>query len=247
MSKQLIYCCLFGSDEYMNLCKIFLQSIDNYGKINNTDVVIITTEYFKNNLQNFINSLSIPIYFYIKDNVDYFSRLSIFSYKNIDIYSKLLYIDLDCVIINSIQPIFDLIVDDKLYCKKEVDNIGTQSFNAHGMELFCRHNCNYNVPGFSSGIMAFCNTVNIINLFNQTINHIETDISNNRFVLCLHDQGYIVFNTYKNNLVECTSINNFIANNEIENKNKIIIYHMSGNMGNGQVKLSNMNAFINNL
>jgi len=250
--KQLIYCCLFGKKEYIEIAKVFLESISLYSGIQytNTDILIITTDDFKKELEEYTNKLNIPIYYYIKPEVDYYSRLTIFSYDNIENYNKILYLDLDCIILNNIQPLFDIIKDDKIYTCIENENSkisnNPDKIDWHGKKLFEKYNISSDVYAFSSGIILFNYSEKVENLFLQIIEHIETDKLNNNLHE-FYDQPYIVFNAYKNNLVDCETISNFIfCKHRYPNKHNCpnidicIIQHLRGNTGYPGPKLHNM-------
>uniref|UniRef100_A0A6C0CZR4 Nucleotide-diphospho-sugar transferase domain-containing protein n=1 Tax=viral metagenome TaxID=1070528 RepID=A0A6C0CZR4_9ZZZZ len=249
--KQVIYCGLFGNDEYVEMTKLFLNSIVKYGNINidTTDILIITTDSHKNKLYDFTNNLPINILYYTQVDVDYFSRLTIFSYENVNNYDKLLYIDLDCYVINHVQPIFDRIIENKLYTNKHDGYIDDcEDGYMWGLELFRRHNLDAKVPVFSSCLMGFNNCAEIKNLFSQIFDHVNADKASNTF-LDIHtkDQPYIVFNTHKNKLAECDSISEFMVDKHYVNENsKFIIDHLSGNTGDSKPKIYNM-RFLENV
>lgn len=155
-------------------------------------------------------------------------RLNIFNFKNINLYSKILYLDTDILIINDINQIFNMSLENKLYAKMEWNTV----FAEHGESLFKENNPN--VDSFCSGVMFFNNCNEMRYLFNEIINHINKDIRENNLynIPTGLEQPYVIFNAIKNNMYNNTSNINYYVNHYDNQSKQIdvnnIIMHFQG-------------------
>jgi lipopolysaccharide biosynthesis glycosyltransferase len=206
----------------------------------------MTSESFKDKINEELKEYNLPIYFYIQDLNTLFeagcARLHIFYYKNIRMYNKILYLDADILINNDINTIFDLNIDnDKLYALEE----GIINHPNWGDQFFDFNEIDPNTVAFTSGILLFNNNNEIKSLFKDIIKHIDTYIyiENNPIPYCL-DQPFIIYNAVIQNKYNNKLLNLYAENNPEVISNKVI-YHFPGGPGLYSSKYEKMNHFNN--
>jgi lipopolysaccharide biosynthesis glycosyltransferase len=164
-----IFICVFNNVNYVDMCYLLLDSIFLYGNLrNDTDILIYTSTEFMNMIKQsrFYND---KIKFEINDTYNSIeaackARLDIFNLPTISNYEKVLYLDTDIVIKDSIDKVFGLIRNDILYVLEE----GDIDENQHGKKLFGNEINNYNdKSAFTSGILLFNNCEATKDLFEK--------------------------------------------------------------------------------
>ena len=120
MIKSIIYSCVFYNEKYINLINLLLKSYKLFGNsADNIDYLIICSPEFQNKIQEIFDNLNINGKIWCLDLKTKFeagySRLKIFDYPNINLYNKILYLDCDILITNSINKVLDLTLDNKVY------------------------------------------------------------------------------------------------------------------------------------
>jgi len=246
-----IVICVFNNVNYVNMFYLLLESIKLYGNLkDNVDILVYTTTNFMNLIKN--NRLySKKIKFEINDSYVTIekackARLDIFKFKNIDNYEKILYLDTDVIIKNTItkdmNDVFDIAKDNILYVIEEGE-IG-DSDDSHGKTLFGDEINNYSdKSAFTSGILLFKNCSEMKYLFEK----INLDTINRPHYFSCHDQPYIVYNAVKYNLFDNKILQLVAANNNNNVNSDIIIHHFPGGVGNYVRKNTIMSLFLNNL
>jgi len=170
------------------------------------------------------------------------ARLDLFNLSAISNYEKVLYLDTDIVIKDSIDKVFGLIRKDILYVLEEGDIREDENYG--GTVLFGDEIDNYDdKTAFTSGILLFNNCEAIKDLFEN----INEDMRSRPHHFDCHDQPYIVYNAFKynmynNKVLKSVAVNN--NNNILSNK---VIHHFPGGLGISQHKMVSMNLFISNL
>lgn len=247
----LIYSCVFGDKSYLKMFELLLKSLALYGNINKNITYLVYCNFeFKSKIEELFNLFDINHFIECIKIEEIFDmaayRLNIFNFKNINLFSKILYLDTDILIIKDINEIFNMSIQNKLYAKKE----WTTKFQEHGLELFKENNPN--VDSFCSGVMFFNNCDEIKYLFSETIKHIDKDKKENNLKItpCGLEQPYIVYNSIINNLyINESNINNYVINyddiNNLIYKDNVII-HLSGNTGWGSYKQNKMKYLFQN-
>ena len=252
-----IFICLFNNPNYINMLFLLLESIQLYGELKDTEILIYTSTQFMKVIKlcpyPIINELT---KFEINDNYKTVekackSRLDLFDLlvhtnKKYN-YEKILYLDTDIIVKGNLQNIFDLCHEDKLYVLEEgsinsdTDFWGKTLFqNAGDLEL---HTKKMDAKAFSSGILLFNNCEKIKDLFTA----IQKDMIARPFKFYCHDQPYIVYNAFKYGLYDNQTLKPFVVNNDYDIKSNKIIHHFPGDPGMHQNKLKHMVAFIINL
>jgi lipopolysaccharide biosynthesis glycosyltransferase len=90
----------------------------------NTDILIITSDYFKPIIEKELKNFDLPILYYILEANSIFeagcARLNIFKYNKIDNYDQILYLDTDILLNSDVNILFNLnISSEKIYTVQE--------------------------------------------------------------------------------------------------------------------------------
>lgn len=245
MIKKLIYSCVFFNYKYIELISLLLKSYILFGNpSNDIDYLIICSPKFKNDIQNIFNKLKINGKIWCLDLNTLFesaySRLKIFDYEDIDLYNKILYLDCDILITNSIDNILNFQLEDKIYCLQEgcCRNFHFGLFNDEEYNLLDKSSA------FSSGIILFNNSVIIKDLFLKTLTHIYTHINNKLSIPHCLDQPFIIYHAINNNLYNNTKLIGICINNPNTFNNQTIS-HYCGGPGHYESKISKMSYIMN--
>ena len=247
MIKTIIYSCVFFNEKYLNLINLLLKSYKLFGNTtDDIDYLIICSPNFKKKIQEIFDNLNIYGKIWCIDLKTKFesaySRLKIFDYNNINLYNKILYLDCDIVVTNSINNILDFQLENKLYClKEECHRINhCDLFNDQEYKEFDKN------LTFTTGILLFNNNIIIKNLFSRILLHINNHINSNiRIPHCL-DQPFIIYHTIRNNLLNNEKLLNIVVNNP-DNFNNQTISHFPGGPGYYESKIVKMTNFMNNI
>ena len=212
MNKTLIYSCVFFNKNYLNLIDLLLKSYKLFGNApDNVDYLIMCNPDYEKKVQTIFENLNISGKIWCLDLKSKFdaccSRLNIFNYPNINLYNKILYLDSDILITNSLNNILDFTLENKLYALQE----GNTEHDYWGRNLFDK---NPNCPAFSSGVLLFNNNAIIKDLFDQIIPHINEELKKHNYEILFQqkkevealpffgDQPFIVYHAFKNNLYD---------------------------------------------
>ena len=242
--KILIYSCVFFNEKYIDLINILLKSYKLFGNpTNNVHYLIMCNYEFKDKIQNIFNNLKLNGKIWCLDLKTKFdagcSRLKIFDYPYLKFYKKILYLDTDILITNSIHNVLNFTLDNKLYTLLE----GYTNHDYWGAKFF---NNNPNCDAFSSGILLFNNHKIIKRLFTKILNHIDNHIKNKLPIPNVLDQPFIVYNAINDNLYNNKKLINLAINNPTK-FNGESISHFPGDVGKYEVKIVCMNNYLNNI
>jgi hypothetical protein len=169
-TKNLIYFTFFGGNEYDKLLRILLSTLKRQS-YNNFDLLFITDEDTLPNIKK-IRDLK-------KYNVDYhilpkitdpvlasMQKLKIYDYKNIDQYSKILFLDLDIIVIGNLSKIFEENIRPNVFYAG-VERV-LQSFHHMGYHRLLEYSSNEltrfernNIFPFNAGQFLFKNTTSM--------------------------------------------------------------------------------------
>jgi lipopolysaccharide biosynthesis glycosyltransferase len=251
--KNLIYVCVFNNEKYLILLFLLLESIQLFGKLEDTtygetELLIYTSTAFSEIIRQH------PLYnekirFFINDNYNTIdlalkARLDIFDYPHLNEYTRILYLDTDILILKNITTLFGLVEENVIYALQEGDLIsdkgcymygGLALFTEEEIEAYEDKSC------FTSCTMIFNNCQEIRNLFSIIKNHIIT----RNIQFGTGDQPYIVYNAKKYNLVNNKKLTPFIQPNVLDVSTEITINHFGGYAGHPHFKLEHMPKFLN--
>jgi len=244
-----IFCCIFNDKKYIDMFYIFLESIIIYGKLDNTThILVYTSTLFMNIIKKCSLFDSEKIKFEINDTYDTIdkackARLDVFELHSIKNYNKILYLDTDIIIKDSINKVFDVCIEDILYVLEE-GNLDIEDNDDHGKSLFGDELENYSdKTAFTSGILLFNNCENIKKLFHI----IKEDIVNRPRIFSLYDQPYIVYNAFKYNLYNNKILKSLVVNNDNNIHSDKVIHHFPESPGKYKNKMILMSNYLNNI
>jgi len=250
MNKNLIYVSVSYQESYIDLLYLLIESIFFYGKMcmANTDILIITSRDFEDKIKKKLIDFDLPIkYFIVEINemIDSMtSRLLIFRYENINKYGKILYLDTDILINRDINTIFDTETNpNKLYALEE----GIIGGEWWGREFFDFNRINPYTSAFSSGVLFFHNSIEMIGLFQDINDHIEhfTHVENKK--PSFYDQPFIVYNAISKNKYDNQFLKKYVElNPSPEKPHDKIIYHFAAGPGGFIDKYKKMTMFNRN-
>jgi len=254
--KKLIYVTIGGNQNYIDLLKLFLSSLRKFGNLNDdVDLLIITNEVFKdiilknNILSDFRCDFLITNANSIFESAS--NRVKLFQYEKINKYDLFLYLDLDILILNDINKIFDFCIDDEFYVNQIYDGfLSSESCNID----FTKDEINYinqnKINTISSSVLLFNKT----NLDGLRIIQEKIISFNGKIPICLEQPficSYLFRNkpNYKNigpikGKDEKFLIDNDGAHHCIIPEKNVIIYHFAGGPGNWANKLKTMSSIF---
>jgi predicted O-methyltransferase YrrM len=244
-----VFTCVFNNEEYINIFYLFLESIFTYGNLNNdTDILVYTSTPFMNKIKD-SHLYNEKIKFEINDEYNDIgkackSRLDLFSFKNIDNYKKILYLDTDIIVKDDMNLLFDIPREDILYVVEEGTIDDSENGRFWGKDLFGEEITNYeDKKAFNSGVLLFNNCEKIKFLFEK----IKEDMTTRED--SFYDQPFIVYNAFKYNLYNNKILNKYSINVDINEEHDIfddkILHHFCGAPGRHYKKIEGMKYFLN--
>jgi len=243
-----IFYCVFNEEKYIDMFYLLLESIFIYGNLdNNTDMLIYTCTKFMKIIKQSHLFNDEKIKFEINDTYNNINkackaRLDLFNLESIQKYNKILYLDTDIIVKDSINKVFDVCREDILYVLEEGEINDNDDF--WGKTLFGNEVDNYkDKNAFTSGILLFNNCKKIKDLFQK----INEDIITRPYDFACHDQPYIVYNAFKYNLFDNKILKLLAVNNDHNSDSDKVIHHFPGGPGVYQHKIYSMTIFLNNI
>lgn len=247
--RNALFVCVFMNEDYLKLLYLWLESVILYGNLRkDTDIIIYTSSDFANKIKK-TEIFFDKIVFQINDeynNLDNVckSRLDIFDFDMIDNYDKILYTDIDVLIMNDVNELFDKATKNLLYVKKEssIDN----DYDFYGKTFFDNDGNMHEIykddmSAFSSGIILFKICEPIKRLFNDIKQHIADHYHP------FYDQPHIVYVSKKQRMIENNSLEKYVEFDYTNNENidTYIIIHFAGGVGVFENKHEKMMNFLN--
>jgi lipopolysaccharide biosynthesis glycosyltransferase len=227
---------------------LLLESILIYGNLgDNTKILVYTSTIFMNIIKKSHLFNSEILDFEINDKYTDLkaaceSRLDLFTLDSITKYNKIIYLDIDILVKDDINKVFDVCKKDILYVLEEGEIHDVSDY--WGNTLFGDEVINYtDKTAFTSGILLFNNCANIKTLFNK----IKEDIANRPYHFICYDQPYIVYNAFKYNLYDNNMLKLLVVNDDHNIHSDKVIHHFPGGPGNYYHKLVSMNTFLNSI
>ena len=242
--RNLIYMCVFLNKNYIHLLKLLLQSLNEFGKRDNsTDILIITESDFVPWIQEMSSECGLSLKYMVIDGIEtiFYSaaaRMFIFQYSEIDLYEKILYLDTDIVISSSINHILSLPIESKLYAVSE-GTIGNAWWG--GEEFFDFTKIDKNISAFSTCCLFFPNTPELKQLFQRINNYIEEKSHYVHRPVTL-EQPFVVYVAITENMYNNTLLRGLIINHP-ESDTGQVISHFPIGPGDYSSKLKKMTEF----
>lgn len=247
MNKNAIIICIFCNEEYIKLLGLLLHSIYLFGELKKTDIIIYTSEKFKEQIIKTTSYKQLETIIYFQTN-NYTtisdackSRLDLFDFEISKNYEKFLYLDTDIIVKLPIETLFDnILTDNMLYALGE----GSITEIWWGKKLFGNQIYNYDdKSAFSSGVLLFKNSRKIRELFEN----IKLSMINNYEAFDTFEQPYFVYNAKRYGLLNNTKLKDYVTTTNYEIYSPYIIIHFSGGVGEHIYKLQFMTKCINEL
>ena len=243
-----IFVCVFNQKQYVDMFYLLLESIFIYGNLDDNTVILVYTNTLFMNVIKQSHLYCDKIRFEINDTYDSTdkackSKLDLFDF-NISDYNKILYLDIDILIKDDINKIFNLCKEDILYVLEEGNLLNEIGHNNDywGKSLFGSELNNYeDTSAFTSGVLLFNNCEKIKDLFNK----IKEDMQTRSHYF--HDQPFIVYNAFKYKLYNNKVLKLFVVNNNMDIYSDKVIHHFPGSPDVYQHKIDAMNMFLNNI
>jgi FkbM family methyltransferase len=228
--KRLVYSCVFFNENYLALTNLLLESFARHDT-KNTKYLIIASPRFKPQIQKMFDDYGIdgdiwtlPIYTQFGSAC---ARLHIFSYPEIDDYSKILYLDVDMLITAPLEPLFNKELDEKLYAMQLVGATVTDWGNA-GF-LFRENDIEIasDRSTFTSCILMFKNCERIKALFLDIKKHIEERVPGDYKLKGAFDQDFIIYQCFIQDCYDNTYLNTVARSNGFAHEEGMILNHFS--------------------
>lgn len=252
MSKNLVYYSVGIRDEYGEMIKISIDSLDRSNQ-EILDVLIITDQKFFN--RNFSNYHREKTIFYLVEDIESpdqicFNKVRVFEFDGVKEYSNIIYFDSDVLINYQIEDLFSrCLSDNKLYAPVEDYSIENHRRIQFGFEEYKQEDIDFfrekKIYTFNCGTFMFKNSYLMRNHF-RTVYSMMVENKKKFFA----DQSFMNYYFNTHNLTDTRSIQkeadyvyvveeniNFIT----DFKNKI--FHFLGNTYNGVSKIDKIKEF----
>jgi hypothetical protein len=218
-----IFVTIFTQEKYIDMFYILFESLLKHGL--EYHVLVYTSSDFMNKIKSKLtNDL---IRFKINDSyntIDKACRSKLDFFNLSTSYSKVLYLDTDCVVTGNINGMFDMCTQNVIYAIEE--GRVNDPLDFWGKSLF---EVDKNITAFSSSILLFNNCEQIKELFRK----ITVDMGKRYHYFC--DQPFIVYQCVTTSMYDNKLLTDFLRTSNI-------IYHAAGGPGeNLQDKLTKMN------
>lgn len=238
---------VFRSREYITLFQYLAESIVSYGDLpDNTDVIVLTQSDFESDVLLAAKGLpNVTTRIHSIDTVFECgrSKIKIFDH-DVSAYSKILYLDTDILVNESLKPLFDIDLDpNKLYALEE--GVVSHEFWGGETPLFDLTKIDGNTTAFCSGVLLFRNSTQMKQLFLEMNERIDLDIYVKKVPIsgCI-EQPYVNYCAIMNGQYDNQALKRFVKNNPITIESGISVYHFPGGPGWYWKKLPVVQSFM---
>lgn len=245
--RTLLYACVFRSREYITLFKYLAESIAQYGEVSDTtDFIILTQPDFEEDILRVASCMkNVTTRLCEIDSVFESSRmkLKIFDH-DLSEYSKILYLDTDVLVDGPLSKFFAIDLDpSKLYALEE--GVVSHEFWGGETPLFDLTQIDGNTTAFSAGVLLFCNSPEIKQLFAEMNTRINLDIYEKNVPMsgCL-EQPYVNYCAITTGRYNNQALKTLVKNNPLQISSGISVYHFPGGPGWYWRKLPAMETFM---
>jgi hypothetical protein len=196
--KTLIYLGVYMNKDYVDLLLLCLKSLEKFSKPSvNTDVLVYISPGLIDHVKNTLSSVSFPVSICVVNDIcsvtdGLGTKFRVFDYTDCFQYERILYIDTDVLVANSLDVILTHpLKDDTVYAMKEgrLDNM-----------YFCKDFFDFtkvdgSITSLNAGIFLFKPSHKIKKLFSD----VYTDLKSRRVPTAFVDQSYFAYHAYINN------------------------------------------------
>lgn len=256
-SKNLIYFTVFGSDEYIELLKILLNSIEKQS-FKDFELLFITDNVTLHKIKKILNVNSFKVNYFIVESIEdpvqaSMQKLKIYQWEKIDRYKSILFLDVDIVVIGDLKNIFSDKINNNIFYSAIHDP--RQLLHKTVYHCLIDYTPDELKNFETKGILAF-NAGQFI--FNNTRTMKEHFANINSFVESWNGRYFFEqsFLNYYFNILEISDTKTlkshfqFVSINENQTNNKFendaVTVHFMGNACNGVGKLDFMKKFYKN-
>jgi hypothetical protein len=238
---------VFRSREYITLFQYLAESIVSYGDLpDNTDVIVLTQSDFESDV--LVAAKGLPNVTTRIHSIDTVfecgrSKIKIFDH-DVSAYLKILYLDTDILVNESLKPLFDIDLDpNKLYALEE--GVVSHEFWGGETPLFDLTKIDGNTTAFCSGVLLFRNSPQMKQLFLEMNERIDLDIYVKKVPIsgCI-EQPYVNYCAIMNGQYNNQALKRFVKNNPITIESGISVYHFPGGPGWYWKKLPVVQSFM---
>jgi hypothetical protein len=241
---NLLYFCVFHNRDYCKLARLLLTSMRLYSSMKTFDILVMTTEEFRKEFEALAKELRMNVQIYTLPLKTVFeaacARLKVFDWGEISTYKNILYLDTDIVIKGSLDPLFQIPTEDKLYAIQS----GTIASRNFGRDYF-KGWVDFSKTGFNSGTLLFQNSARMRELFANVWTHAMEHASSPP--ACM-DQPFLNYHAIKDDLYDNTALNPFVSlyedNDIVTNEATSVLSHFSFPIGNFAHKYERMTAYF---
>ena len=243
-TKNLLYFCVFYNRDYCRLARLLLTSMRLYSSTKAFDILIMTTEEFRKDLELVAKQLHMNILIYTLPLKTVFeaacARLRVFDWEEIGSYKTALYLDTDILVKGDLEPLFGIPTEDKLYAIES----GTIASKSFGVQFF-EDTVDYSTTGFNSGTLLFQTSDKMRALFANTWAHAMEHTAAPPYCM---DQPFLNYQAIKEGLHDNQTLNPFVSlyedNETVTNEATSVLCHFSYPIGNFTHKYQRMTAYF---
>ena len=256
---NLVYSCVFFNEKYIILIEKLLSSFYKHNKNNNICYLIITTSKFEEKIRNICKNIGLSFDIWTRDicnsdkSIDNiyeatYSRYAIYQYPNINNYNKILYLDTDILVINNLNPLFDLELSNLLYTLYE-DSYNTRLVHCALFDEKEFTIAKKNKDTFTTAIILFINNTIMLDIIKNIYQSIEHHHKISNGPLPCYDQPIVNKLAYSNKIVNNKLLNNYCINiaptdgvNKLSEMSKYLICHFATDVGDANSKIKRMSV-----
>lgn len=233
----------------MRLLSLFLFSCVMWGRLTgNIHILVLTTNEFRTKLEAMFPTHLLHIDYMTMDVRNIFgagsARLFIYQYPKINKYQKILYLDLDALVIAPLDRIFNKRLPAHLYAKRE----GSITEGPWGMGLFTEVQLAQTTDksAFNTGVLLFNRGGAASTIFKNTLEQIQRYIHTPREIAyppCL-EQPFLVHTAKMMRSIDTDTLDGDVAFNLTEWGSNYTISHFLGGPGDSVSKWDKMTRYI---
>jgi hypothetical protein len=216
-------------------------------------ILILTSDEFKEKIQALSSRVHLPCAIHCLPCTSIFdaacARLHVFSWKEIEAYTKILYLDTDIIIRRDVTKLFEYPLEKQLYGIPS----GTLESPQFGGQFFDWATCglDHRTEGVNSGTLLFPNCPEIRSLFDRINLHITQHMAAGLKIPAVMDQPFINYHAFMSKLCNTRllmpDVSLYEDTAKVDNETTASICHFSFPIGNFEHKYRRMSYFFQSL